>query len=93
MTEGILASTPHPTTSRAAAPVDMVYIDYAGPFQESLGGLGCVFMFADSASRFQRPYGARDKSVSDIFGVVKRFEADTGVPRAFETDTGAEYTN
>ena len=47
----------------------------------------------DSASRFQRPYGTRDKSVSAILGVVQRFVADMGVPRAFRTNNNAEYTN
>jgi hypothetical protein len=50
-------------------------------------------MFVDSASRFQRPYGTRDKSASAILGVVQRFVADVGVPRAFRTDNGTEYTN
>ena len=58
MAKRICASTPHHTTSRAAAPMDMVHIDIAGPFQESLGGSRYVVMFVDSASRFQRPYGA-----------------------------------
>ena len=63
-------SAPH--TSRAAAPKDMVHIDTSGPFQESLGGSRNVAMFVDSASRFQRPYGTRDKSASAILGVVQR---------------------
>ena len=50
-------------------------------------------MFVDSASRFQRPYGTRDKSASAILGVVQRFVADMGVPRALRTDNGTEYTN
>ena len=50
-------------------------------------------MFVDSASRFQRPYRTRDKSVSAILGVVKRFVADKEVPRAFRADNGAECTN
>ena len=57
MAKGIRASTLHRTTSRAAAPLDMVHIDTAGPFPESLGGSRYVVMFVDSASRFQRPYG------------------------------------
>ena len=93
MAKGILASTPHHTTSRAAAPLDMVHIDTAGPFPESLGGLRYVVMFVDSASRFQRPYGTRDKSTSAILGVVQRFVADMGLPRAFRSDNGTEYTN
>ena len=93
MAKGIRAPTPHHTTSRVVAPMDMVYIDIAGPFQESLKGPQCVVMFVDSASHFQRPYGTRDKSTSTILDVVKRFVADMGVPRAFRTDNGAEYTN
>ena len=91
MTKGIRASTPHQTTSRAAAPMDMVHIDTAGPFQEPLGGSRCVVMFVDSACRFQ--YEIRDKSASAILGVVQRFVADMGVPRPFRTDNSAEYTN
>ena len=93
MAKGIRAPTPHRTTSRAEAPLDLVHIDTAGPFPESLGSSRYVVMFVDSASRFQRPYGARDKSASAILGVVQRFAADTGVPRAFRTDNGTEYTN
>ena len=93
MSKGIRAPTPHRTTSRAAAPLDLVHIDTAGPLPESLGGSQYVVMFVDCASRFQRPYGTRDKSASAILGVVQRFVADMGVPRAFRTDNGTEYTN
>ena len=93
MAKGIRASTPHRTTSRAEAPLDLVHIDTAGPFPESLGGSRYVVMFVDSASRFQRPYGTRDKSASAILGVMQRFVADMGVPRAFRMDNGTEYTN
>ena len=92
MAKGIRASTPHRTTSRAEAPLDLVQIDTAGPFPESLGGSRYVVIFVDSASRFQRPYGTRDKSASAILGVVQRFVADMGVRRAFRTDNGTEYT-
>ena len=93
MAKGIRAPTPHSTTSRAAAPLDLVHIDTAGPFQESLGGSRYVVMFVDSASHLQRPYRTRDKSALAILGVVQRFVADMGVPRAFRTDNGTEYTN
>ena len=92
MAKGIREPIPHYTMSRAAAPMEMVYINTAGPFQESLGGSRCV-MFVDSASRFQLPYGAPDKSVSVILILVKPFVAVMGVPRAFKTGNGAEYTN
>ena len=90
---GIHAAIPHHTTSRAVTPINMVHIDTAGPFQDSLGGSRYVVTFADSASRFQRPYGARDKRASAIPGVVKHFVASMGVPRAFRTDNGAECIN
>ena len=93
MAKGIRAPTPHRTTFRAEAPLDLVHIDTTGPFPESLGGSRYVVMFVDSTSRFQRPYGTRDKSASAILGVVQRFVADMGVPRAFTTDNGTEYTN
>ena len=38
MAKGIRASAPHRTTSRAGAPLDLVHIDTARPFPESLGG-------------------------------------------------------
>ena len=63
------------------------------PLQESLEGSRYVVMFGDSATRFQRPSGARDRSASVILVVVKRFIADMRVPRAFKTENGAEYTN
>ena len=88
MAKGIRAPTPHRATSRAAAPLDMVHIDTAGPFPQSLEGSRYVVMFVDSASRFQRPYGTRNKSAPAILGVVQRFVADIRVPRAFRTDTG-----
>ena len=93
MAKGIRAPTPHRTTSRAEAPLDLVHIDTAGPFPESLGGSRYVVMFVGSASRFQRPYGTRDKSASAILGVLQRFVADMGAPRAFRTDNGTEYTS
>ena len=43
-----------------------------------------VVMLVDSASRLQRSYGAREKSVTTI---------DVGVPRAFRTDNSIEYSN
>ena len=93
LAKGIPASTPHRTTSQAAAPLDMVHIDTLRPFPESLGGSQYVVMFVDSASRFQSPYRTRDKSASAILGVVQWFVADMGVPRVFRTDNGAEYIN
>ena len=93
MAKGIRAPKPHRTSSRAEDPLDLVHIDNAGPFPEFLGGSRYVVMFLESASRFQRPYGTRDKSASAILGVVQRFVADMGVPRAFRTDNGTEYTN
>ena len=39
------------------------------------------------------PIRDTDKSTSAILGVVQRFAADMGVPRAFRTDNGTEYTN
>ena len=93
MAKGIHAPTPHRTTSRAVASLDIAHIDTARSFPESFGGSRYVVMFVDSASRFQRPYGTRDKSASAIFGVVQRFVADMGVPRVFRTDNGAKYTN
>ena len=93
MAKGIRAPTPHRTTSRAAAPLDLIHIDTAGPFPESLGGSQYVVMFVDSASSLQRPYGTRDKSASAILGVVQRFVADMGVPPAFRTHNGTKHTN
>ena len=93
MAKGVRAPTPHHTTCQAAALMDIVHIDTAGPSQKSLGVSRYVIMFVDSASRFQRPYRTRNKSASAILGVVKRFVADMGVPRAFRIDNGAEYTN
>ena len=93
MAKGIRAPTPHHTTSRAAAPLDMIHIDTAVPFPESLGGSRYAVMFVDSASRFQSRYGTRDENASAILGVVQRFVADMGVPRAFRTDNGADYTS
>ena len=52
MAKGIRAPTPHRITSQAAAPLDLVHIDTAGPFPESLGGSRYVVMFVDSAYRF-----------------------------------------
>ena len=73
--------------------MDMVHIDTVGLFTESLASSRNVVMFVDSASHFQHPYGTRDKNAPVILGVVKRFVADMGIPRAFRTDNGAEYTN
>ena len=78
MAKGIRAPIPHCPTSRAAAALNMVHIDTAGPFPELLGGSRYVVMFVDSASRFQHPYGTRDKSASVILGVVQRFVAGHG---------------
>ena len=90
--KGIHAATPQYTTARAAALIDIVHIDTAGPFSETLGGSRYVVMFVD-ISRLQRPYRTRDKSASAILGVTKRFVANSGISRIFRTDSGAEYTD
>ena len=66
---------------------------HRGTIPEVTGRLTTCRHVRDSTSRSQLPYGARDKSVSALLGVVKHFVADTRVPRAFMTDNGAEYTN
>ena len=62
MVKGICALTPHRTTSRAAAPLDMLHIDTAGPFPGSLGGSRHVVMFVDSASLFSARTGPRTRA-------------------------------
>ena len=90
--ERVSDATLHHATRRATQPLELVHIDTAGPFPTSRGGSRYVVMFVDSASRLQRPYGAREKSAAAIFYVAKRFVADM-VPRAFFTDNGTEYSN
>ena len=91
--KGHRAPTPHHATRRATQSLGLVHIDIAGPYPTSLGGSRYVVMFVDSAARLQRPYGVREKSAAAIISAVKRFVADTGVPRAFRTDNGTEYSN
>ena len=79
--------------ARARAPIELIPTDIEGPYQESLGRSRYVIMFADSASRFQRPYGTRDMKAPAILAVVKRFVVEMVVPGAFRTDNGPEYTN
>ena len=93
MAKGNRAPTAHHTTARTKKPMELIHIDTADPFPASLGGSRYVVMFADSASRLQRPYGTRDKSAATILAVVKRFVADMGVPQAFRSDNATEYTN
>ena len=50
-------------------------------------------IFVDSASRLQRPYGAREKSVPAIVSVVKRLVEDMGAPRVFRIENGTECSN
>ena len=89
----IRAATPHHTTARARAPMDLIYTDTAGLCQELLGGSLYAIMFVYSASHLQRPGGTRDKSAPTILAVAERFVANMGVPGAFRTDNGPEYTN
>ena len=91
--KGNRAPTPHHATRRATQPLGLVRIDTAGPYPTSLGGSRYVVVFFDSASRLQRPYGAREKSAAAILSVVKRFLADMGVPHVFHTDNSIEYSN
>ena len=84
--KGHRAPTPHHATRRGTQRLGLVHIDTAGPYSTSIEGSRYVVMFADSASRLQRPYGVREKSAAAILSVVKRFVADMGVPRAFRTD-------
>ena len=50
-------------------------------------------MFIDSASRLQRPYGAREKSAAIVVSVVEYFVANMGVSRAFRTDNDLGCSN
>ena len=63
------------------------------PHHGPVSGAWYAVILVDSAFRFQRPYGTRDKSTSFILGVVKFFVADMGVPRVVRNDSGAEHTN
>ena len=91
--KGIRAATPHYTTARARGQIELIHIDTAGPYQESLGCSQYLIMFVDDASRLQRPYRARDKSSPAILAVVKRFVGDMGVSRAFRANNGSQFTN
>ena len=93
MAKGNRAPTARHTTARAKRPMRLIHIDTAGSFPASLGGSRYVLIFADSASRLQRPYGTRDKIAAAVLAAVKRFIADMGVPRACRSDNGREYTN
>ena len=55
------APTPHNAMRRVTQPLVLIHIDTAGRYPSSLGGSGYVVMFVASASRLQRPYGARAK--------------------------------
>ena len=62
--KGNRVPTPHYATRRATQSLGLVYSDTAGPYPT------CpryVVMVVDSASRLQRPYGAREKSAAAIF--------------------------
>ena len=78
--KGNRAPTPHHATRRAMQPLGRVHIDTTGPYPTFVGGSRYV-MFIDSALRLQRPYGAREKSATAIFSVLRRFPADMGVLR------------
>ena len=93
MAKGNRAPTAHHPTARAKRPMELIYIDTAGPFPACLGGSRYVAMFVDSASGFQRPYGTRDKSATAILAVIKQFVSDMEVPRAFRSDNATEHTN
>ena len=74
--KGIRAATPRHLKIRARAPMELVFIDTAGPYPQLLGRSRYVAMFVDGASRLQRPHGTRDKSTPATLAVVKRFVAD-----------------
>ena len=70
------APTAHHTMARAKRPMELIHIGTAGPCPAFLGVSRYAFIFLDSASHLQRPYGTRDKSAAAILAVVKRFIAD-----------------
>ena len=73
--------------------MELIHVDTAGPYPESLGGSRYVVMFVDSASHLQQSYGTRDKSTPVAVAVVKRFVVDMEFPRTLRTKNGLEYTN
>lgn len=82
--KGQMTRTTNRTTTRAK-----VHVDTAGPYPVSLGGSRYMMMFVDNVSRLQRPggaRGARGKSASAVFAVVKRFWTAMNAPGAFRTD-------
>ena len=91
--KGIPVAPPYHTTARTRAPMELIAIDTAEPYQESLRGSRCVIILVGGASRLQRPYGTRDTSAPAIFAVVKRFVVEMGVLGAFLADHGSEYNN
>ena len=94
MAKGICAPRLPHTTAQAATSMDTAHVDTAGPYHKSLGGSRYIVIFVDSIFRLQRPDESLEKSTSSaIFGVVKHFIADMGVPRVARTDHGTEYTN
>ena len=92
MVKRIHAITPHHTTAKARAPIDLPHLDIAGFYPQSFGGSRSVVVFIGSACRRQRPYGIRGESAPIILAIVKRFVVDRGGSRAFRTDNGFGYT-
>ena len=91
MAKGIHVPTPHHTTARAAAPMDMVHIDTAGPYQKSIGGSNRRLAVRRHVrgKRFPPPAPVRDPGKKRIaFLGVKHFVVDIGVLRAVWTDNG-----
>ena len=64
-----------------------VHFNNAWPYPTFFGGSPYVVMFVHSASRPQRPYGARERRAATILSAVKRFVVDMRVHPRFELTT------
>ena len=87
------AQVPRRGVTRAKVPFGRVHIDLCGPLKPALDGSIYMIIFVDSASRWQRAYGMREKS--DTTKYVKHFLTDMngmGTPGCFHMDGGGELT-
>ena len=74
----IYAPTPHHTTARARASVNLIKTDTVVPYPESLGGSRDAIMFVDSTCCLSQPKGTQDKSAPAMLAVTKHVVVDMG---------------
>lgn len=74
-------------------PFKRIYMDYAGPFRQSVRGNKYFLVVVDDFSRFLKIYPVRDCSAATTIRCLQDVILNEGCPREIMTDNGTHFTS